>query len=74
MDKDTGKSSFGQLVEPLNRDAMQAIIDAYCGDRYVKKLSTWAFLMLILQAQLLQRRGLRAVERMLLNKHLQAEL
>jgi Transposase DDE domain/Domain of unknown function (DUF4372) len=74
MDKDTAKSSFGQLVAPLNRDDVQEIVDVHRGDKYVKKLSTWAFLMLILQAQLLQKRGLRSLEQMLLNEHLQAEL
>jgi hypothetical protein len=74
MDKDTANSSFGQLVAPLNRSVVQKIINNHGTDRYVKKLTTWSLLVLLLQAQLLEKRGLRSVEQMLVNEHLQAEL
>jgi hypothetical protein len=74
MDKVTAKSSFGQLVAPLEKASIQQIIDAYDGDKYVKKLTAWIYFKIMLQAQLQQKKGLRAVRKMLLNKHLQSEV
>lgn len=74
MDKGTANSCFGQLLAPLNRNAVQKIVATHGADRYVKKLSTWALLVLLIQAQLLEKRGLRAVEKMLVNQDLQSAL
>jgi hypothetical protein len=63
MDKDTLFSSFGKWVAPLNSQ----IIDNWkCTsklDSYVKKLDTLAFLLIFIEAQLKQRRGLREIMR-----------
>ena len=74
MDKGTANSCFGQLLAPLNRNAVQRIVAAHGADRYVRKLTTWALLVLLVQAQLLEKRGLRSIERMLVNEDLQRTL
>lgn len=68
MDKDTLLSSFGKWVTPLQTCK---IIDNWHSttnlDRYVKKLDTLVFLLLFVEAQLHQRRGLREIMRELQN-------
>jgi IS4 transposase len=61
MDKDTLFSSFGKWVAPLNS---QIILNWQCTSRldsYVKKLDTLTFLLIFIEAQLKQRRGLRQI-------------
>jgi Transposase DDE domain/Domain of unknown function (DUF4372) len=63
MDKDTRFSSFGKWVAPLNS---QIIHNWHCTSRldsYVKKLDTLIFLLIFIEAQLNQRKGLRAIMR-----------
>ena len=52
MDKDTLFSAFGKWVEPLNCVKLQDRIDQANCDRYVKKLTTKAYIQLFLHAHL----------------------
>lgn len=61
MDKDTLFSSFGKWVTPLNSVKFTQRIEEMKQDKYTKKLTTKAYLLLFLHAQLQQREGLRAI-------------
>ncbi len=63
MDKDTLFSSFGKWVEPINSKIIQNWQCTSRLDSYVKKLNTLAFLLIFIEAQLKQRRGLREIMR-----------
>lgn len=74
MDKNTLFSSFGKWVAPINIMKLQQRIDETDQDKYVKKLTTKAYLLLFLHAQLQQREGLRAIADDVLSKKFQQEL
>ena len=61
MDKDILFSSFGKWVAPINPELIQEWRDLSNLDRYVKKLNTTIFLLLFIEAQLQQRKGLRSI-------------
>ena len=63
MDKDTLFSSFGKWVAPLNAQIIQNWQCTSRLDSYVKKLDTLAFLLIFIEAQLKQRKGLREIMR-----------
>lgn len=73
MDKNT-LFSFGKWVAPINIMKLQQRIDETDQDKYVKKLTTKAYLLLFLHAQLQQREGLRAIADDVLSKKFQQEL
>ncbi|MED2818426.1 IS4 family transposase, partial [Brevibacillus porteri] len=74
MDKNTLFSSFGKYISPINIVKFQQRIDETDQDKYVKKLTTKAYLLLFLHAQLQQREGLRAIADDVLSKKFQREL
>ncbi|MGM0713646.1 DUF4372 domain-containing protein [Brevibacillus parabrevis] len=74
MDKNTLFSSFGKWVAPINIVKLQLRVDETDQDKYVKKLTTKAYLLLFLHAQLQQREGLRAIADDVLSKKFQREL
>ncbi|MGG1659199.1 DUF4372 domain-containing protein [Brevibacillus sp. NRS-1366] len=74
MDKNTLFSSFGKWVAPINIVKLQQRIDETNQDKYVKKLTTKAYLLLFLHAHLQQREGLRAIADDVLSKKFQQEL
>ncbi|MBU5445611.1 MULTISPECIES: IS4 family transposase [Paenibacillaceae] len=74
MDKNTLFSSFGKWIAPINIVNFQQRIDETDQDKYVKKLTTKAYLLLFLHAQLQQREGLRAIADDVLSKEFQQEL
>jgi hypothetical protein len=65
MDKDTLQTAFGKWVAPINSEILQNWKDTTSLDRYTKKLTTSIFLLLFVEAQLQQRKGLRSIMRML---------
>lgn len=71
MDKNTLFSSFGKWVAPINIVKLQQRIDE---TDQVKKLTTKAYLLLFLHAQLQQRDGLQAIADDVLSKEFQREL
>lgn len=75
MDKDTLLSSFGKWVAPINFETIQDWKNTTPLDRYTKKLTTTAFLLLFVDAQLKQRKGLRSIMRELqVNEEFQQSL
>lgn len=74
MDKNTLFSSFGKYISPINIVKLQQRIDETDQDKYVKKLTTKAYLLLFLHAHLQQREGLRAIADDVLSKKFQREL
>ena len=52
MDKNTLFSSFGKYISPIHLVKFQQRIDETGQDKYVKKLTTKAYLLLFLHAQL----------------------
>nr|WP_083910412.1 IS4 family transposase [Effusibacillus pohliae] len=74
MDKDTLFSAFGKWVEPLNRIKLQEKIDAAKQDKYVKKLTTKAYILLFLHAVQQKREGLRAIADDLVQEEFQQAL
>ncbi|MFD2370639.1 IS4 family transposase [Brevibacillus sp. GCM10020057] len=74
MDKNTLFSSFGKWVAPINIVKLQQRIEETDQDKYVKKLTTKAYLLLFLHAHLQQREGLRAIADDVLSKEFQQEL
>jgi hypothetical protein len=70
QDKDTTKSTFIQLFEPiLNKQFFQRLKDLNA-DKYVKKLKTTQLIELIAHAQIEQQRGLRDIGNSLNNDEL----
>lgn len=74
MDKDTLFSSFGKWVAPINVVKLQQKVKETKQDKYTKKLTTKAYLLLFLHAQLLQRDGLRAIADDVLSEEFQKGL
>ncbi|MGG4032487.1 IS4 family transposase [Paenibacillus cisolokensis] len=61
MDKDTLLSSFGKWVAPLNAKIISDWTTETGEDKYVKKLTTLAYLLIFMDAQLNQRKALRDI-------------
>jgi hypothetical protein len=61
MDKDTILSSFDKWVAPINSEIFQDWKQYGSLDRYTKKLTTMAFLLLFVEAQIQKRKGLQAI-------------
>jgi IS4 transposase len=74
MDKDTLFSAFGKWVEPINVLHFQEKVDELQQDKYVKKLTTKAYLLLLLHAQLHEKESLRAISDGLLDEDFQEAL
>ncbi|MCZ8513201.1 IS4 family transposase [Paenibacillus filicis] len=74
MDKDTLFSSFGKWLAPICSKTFKDRIAATGQDKYVKKLTTLAYLKLFLHAQLQQRDGLREIADDVLCEEFQQEL
>jgi hypothetical protein len=74
MDKNTLFSSFGKWVAPINSLKFQEKVEELQQDKYVKKLTTKAYILLFLHAQLQQREGLREIADDALNSDFQQVL
>ncbi|WP_244209271.1 DUF4372 domain-containing protein [Paenibacillus ferrarius] len=74
LDKDTLFSSFGKWLEPICLKTFKDRIAKTQQDKYVKKLTTPAYLKLFLHAQLQQRDGLREIADDVLSEDFQKEL
>src|SRR5690625_916249 len=74
MDKNTLFSSFGKWIEPINVLNIQERVDELQQDKYVKKMTTKAYLLLMLHAQLHEKESLRAISDGLLDEDFQDEL
>lgn len=74
MDKDTLFSSFGKWVAPICSKKFKEQVELTQQDKYVKKLTTLAYLKLFLHAQLHQRDGLREIADDVLSDEFQSEL
>ncbi|HOV80444.1 MAG TPA: IS4 family transposase [Bacillota bacterium] len=70
QDKDTTKSTFIQLFEPILSEKIFVPLKNLEADKYVKKLRTTQLLELIALAQLEQQRGLRDIGNSLNNEEL----
>lgn len=71
MDKNTRFSSFEQWLDPINFRKLEQKLNQTHADKYVKKLTTKAYILLFLYAQLHEEDSLRALSDCLLNKSLQ---
>ncbi|MBP1154408.1 MULTISPECIES: DUF4372 domain-containing protein [unclassified Paenibacillus] len=74
MDKDTLFSSFGKWISPICAKTFNERVAQEGQDKYVKKLTSYAYLKLFLHAQIQQRDGLREIADDVLSKGLQQEL
>jgi putative transposase len=54
-------STFGRLLEPINRRQFQRIVDGLDGDAYDKSFKSWDHLVALIYAQLSRNDSLRAV-------------
>lgn len=63
MSKNTRKSKyvFRQICEFLNRDAFEWYVAEYKGNHYIKSLSSWQHLLIMILGQLWQCRSLRVL-------------
>ncbi|WP_276917962.1 DUF4372 domain-containing protein [Aneurinibacillus aneurinilyticus] len=61
MDKNTLFSSFGKWIAPIYGEKFRRQIQKSGQDKYTKKLSTTAYLLLFLHTQLESRDGIRRV-------------
>ena len=61
MDKNTLISSFGKWVAPINFSHFEKQVAATNQDKYTKKLTTKAYLMLFLYAHLQEEESLRGI-------------
>lgn len=74
MDKNNIISSFGKWIAPICMKKLQKKVEEIEQDKYVKKLTTKAYLLLFLHAQLHQRQGLREIADDVLHEDFQREL
>lgn len=74
MDKDTLFSSFGKYIAPINIVKLQQRVEEIKQDKYTKKLTTKAYLLLFLYAQLRQKESLHAISIDLLEETFQREV
>jgi hypothetical protein len=68
--KDTTKTTFEQLFEPIFSKVFYRLIQQLKVDKYVKKLTVFKFIVLMVFAQLEQLRSLREISSSLHNKDL----
>jgi len=74
MDKNTLLSSFGKWVAPINFLKLDEQVQAIQQDKYTKKLTTKAYLLLFLHAHLHEKESLRAISAGLLDEDFQKAL
>ncbi|WP_047150845.1 IS4 family transposase [Aneurinibacillus tyrosinisolvens] len=74
MDKNTLVSSFGKWVAPINTKKLEDHVEKTGQDKYVKKLTTRAYLLFFLHAHLEKRDGLRAIADDALQEEFQQEI
>jgi hypothetical protein len=74
MDNSTLFSSFGKWISPICAKTFTERVALAGQDKYVKKLTTYAYLKLFLHAQIHQREGLREIAADLLSTEFQQEL
>lgn len=71
MDKNTRKTSFGKWINIINLEKFNEDVNFHGQDRYTKKLTTRAYTLLMLHAQLTEADSLYELKAMLTNKDLQ---
>src|SRR5690625_5851051 len=71
MDKNTLKTSFGKWIYPVNMKKLSEQVDILKQDYYTKKLTTEAYLKIMLFAQLHETESLHAISDALLDKNFQ---
>lgn len=71
MDKDTLFSSFGKWVSTINFQQFKEHVEVLGHDKYTKKLTAKAYLLLFLHAQLHEKESLRAIADGVLDEDLQ---
>lgn len=71
MDKNTLLSSFGKWVSTIDFKTFEKHVETTNQDKYTKKLTTRAYLMLMIHAQLHEKESLRAISDDVLNEELQ---
>jgi IS4 transposase len=54
-------STFGRLLEPINRRQFQTVVDGFDGDAYDKSFKSWDHLVALIYAQLSGTDGLRGL-------------
>src|SRR5690625_1729979 len=74
MDKNTLKTSFGKWISPLNMKKLAKQVDILRQDYYTKKLTTEAYLKIMLFAQLHETESLHAISDALLDEGFQQAL
>ena len=74
MDKNTPKTSFSKWTGPINVKKLLAQVNDHEQDKYTKKLTTEAYIKLMLYAQLHETEGLEAISDALLNADFQKEV
>jgi len=74
MDKNTLFSSFGKWVMPINFLTLHEQVQTIQQDKYTKKLTTRAYLLLFLHAHLHEKESLRAISDSLLDEEFQKAL
>ena len=67
MDKNTRKTSFGKWLHAINFEKFNENVKIHGQDRYTKKLTTQAYTLLMLHAQLTEADSLHALEAALTN-------
>ncbi|SFG45204.1 DUF4372 domain-containing protein, partial [Sporolactobacillus nakayamae] len=71
MDKDTQFSSFKQWLHPINFQQLDQTVKEKQSDKYVKKLTTKAYILLFLYAHLHQEDSLHSLSTRVLDDKLQ---
>ncbi|BAQ09620.1 transposase IS641 [Bacillus sp. OxB-1] len=71
MDKNTRKTSFGKWLNAIDFEKFNEIVTIHGQDRYTKKLTTQAYTLLMLYAQLMESDSLHALEAALTNRDFQ---
>ncbi|UJF27948.1 IS4 family transposase [Planococcus sp. 107-1] len=71
MDKNTRKTSFGKWLHAINFEKFNENVKIHGQDRYTKKLTTQAYTLLMLHAQLTEADSLHALEAALTNADFQ---
>lgn len=74
MDKNTLKTSFGKWISPINMKKLSQQVDILNQDYYTKKLTTEAYLKIMLFAQLHETESLHAISDALLDEDFQQAL
>ncbi|WCK53297.1 IS4 family transposase [Aneurinibacillus sp. Ricciae_BoGa-3] len=71
MDKNTRKSSFGKWISPINLQNLFELVELHKQDIYTKKLTTEAYIKLLLFSHLQETESLHALSDALLDTDLQ---